>query len=246
MSIAISSEVPGFVSGGLRCSKSNPIHQTTARYKSSTKIWWSHKKSKFDGKVKSSKFKAHKSWGMRRTYRTLQWFTLLNIFFVWCCCFQAPYIRYIFWYGCLQFNRAGDAVQRSHSALLMAVSMSNGSWTFYEAIKILFHYKSRWTENYAYENSPPGYFLQEGRNLRPFQKWLFEGIRIVNRFIKARWRRYSWDYWCRRCPYSKNRCRTNPWTRVFSHYLLRKTLSSFSMNLRFSSMVPMVILADVG
>jgi hypothetical protein len=29
------------------------------------------------------------------------------------------------------------AAQRSHSALLMAVSMSNGSWTFYEAIKVL-------------------------------------------------------------------------------------------------------------
>jgi len=28
-----------------------------------------------------------------------------------------------------------DAAQRSPSALLRAVSMSNGSWTFYEAIK---------------------------------------------------------------------------------------------------------------
>ncbi len=31
------------------------------------------KKSKFDGKAKSSKFKACKYWGMRRTYRTPQW-----------------------------------------------------------------------------------------------------------------------------------------------------------------------------
>jgi hypothetical protein len=29
-----------------------------------------------------------------------------------------------------------DAAQRSLSALLKAVSMSNGSWTFYEAIKV--------------------------------------------------------------------------------------------------------------
>jgi hypothetical protein len=28
-----------------------------------------------------------------------------------------------------------DAAQRSPSALLRAVSLSNGSWTFYEAIK---------------------------------------------------------------------------------------------------------------
>ena len=72
--------------------------------------WWSRKKwsfpptgrglrgtcrSKFDGKVKSSTFKARKSWGMRRPYSTLQWFTLLNIFSVWCYCFQAPSISYI-------------------------------------------------------------------------------------------------------------------------------------------------------
>jgi len=31
-----------------------------------------------------------------------------------------------------------DAAQRSPSALLRAVSMSNGSWTFYEAIKVAF------------------------------------------------------------------------------------------------------------
>ena len=35
--------------------------------------WWSRKKSALDGKVKSSKFKARKSWGMRRTYGTSQW-----------------------------------------------------------------------------------------------------------------------------------------------------------------------------
>ena len=98
----------------------------SARTQSRNDLWWSRKKSKFDGKVKSSKFKARKSWGMRRTYSTLQWFTLLNIFFVWYYCLQAAPISHIYWYGCLQFNRAGDAVQRR-------------SWTFYEAIKVEQH-----------------------------------------------------------------------------------------------------------
>ena len=42
------------------------------------KCWRSWKKSDFDGKVKSSKFKARKFRGTRRTYSTSQWFTRLN------------------------------------------------------------------------------------------------------------------------------------------------------------------------
>jgi hypothetical protein len=38
-----------------------------------------------------------------------------------------------------------DAAQRSPSALLRAVSMSNGRWTFYEAVKGMEHgEKSDW------------------------------------------------------------------------------------------------------
>jgi len=35
-----------------------------------------------------------------------------------------------------------DEAERSPSALLMAVSMSNGRWTFYEAVKIRFYFIS--------------------------------------------------------------------------------------------------------
>jgi len=35
--------------------------------------WWTRKKSTRDGKVKSSKSRRRKSWGMRHTYRTPQW-----------------------------------------------------------------------------------------------------------------------------------------------------------------------------
>ena len=53
-----------FVSGGRIC----------LQVKTSViQIWRSRKKSDFDGKVKSSKFKARKFRGMRRTYSTSQW-----------------------------------------------------------------------------------------------------------------------------------------------------------------------------
>ncbi len=108
-------------------------------------------------------------WGVHRS--TLQWFTLLNIFFVWCYCFQAVSISHISWYGCLQFNRAGDETERSPSALLRAVSMSNGRWTFYEAVKIRFYFisicgirSSNWKAKPSMELGPEAICLIKARN----------------------------------------------------------------------------------
>jgi hypothetical protein len=57
-----------------------------------------------------------------------------------------------------------DEAQRSPSALLRAMSLSNGRWTFYEAVKVRFSANERLGRSFV----PKLAFQVQTLNLRPF------------------------------------------------------------------------------